>query len=306
MNEPRTLMEFMEIYKTEEDCRKALFDHRWPNGFRCPHCGHEKAWAMKNRLIFECASCGYQASLTAGTIFHKTRTDLKKWFLAVYLLATTKKPVSSAELARQLDVAAMTAWTMRRKIMHAMTRREGELMLAGVVEMDESYIGGASKGMRGRGAQGKTPVAVMARQEEHGGCSLAHMQVIGDAGGISLGEAATGYIAPGSVLATDGFASYPPVGKRGFDHQPLVMAGAENAADLLPWVHIIISNFKRWVLDAFHGVSSKHLQSYLDEFCYRLNRRNQRTDLFRRVLNRCVRFTEPVTYAQLVNPELVV
>jgi len=97
----------------------------------------------------------------------------------------------------------------------------------------------------------------------------------------------------------DGLSSYRPLAKQGFDHQPLVV-GEADASELFPWVHIIISNFKRWILDAFHGVSAKYLQSYLDEFCYRLNRRKQRTDLFRRALNRCVRFTEPVTYAQLI------
>ncbi|MHB1412779.1 MAG: IS1595 family transposase [Thermoleophilia bacterium] len=299
MNGPKTMIEFMEMYKTEEDCRQALFAHRWPEGFRCPRCGHDRAYAHKKRPLYECTACGHQASLTAGTIFEGTRTDLKKWFLAIYLLAATKKPVSAAELSRQLGVAPFTAWTMRRKITNAMSRRQEELMLAGVVEMDESYVGGANKGIRGRGAKGKTPVAVMAQQNESGGCSLAHMQVTHDVGGLKLGEAATNYIVPGSVLATDGFASYLPLGKLGFDHQPLVMEGAENPAELLPWTHIVISNFKRWILDVFHGVSAKHLQSYLDEFCYRFNRRAQRTDLFRRVLNRCARFTEPVTYAQL-------
>ena len=173
-------------------------------------------------------------------------------------------------------------------------------MLAGVVEMDESYIGGVKKGIRGRGAKGKTPVAVMAKQNESGGCSLAHLRVIGDVGGISLSQAAADHITPGCVLATDGFVSNRLLAGLSFDHQPPVTQGIENAADLLPWVHIIISNFKRWILDVFHGVSSKHLQFYLDEFCYRLNRRNQRTDLFRRVLNRCVRFTEPVTFAQII------
>jgi len=184
--------------------------------------------------------------------------------------------------------------------MHAMTRREGELMLAGVVEMDESYVGGTSKGIRGRGATGKTPVMVLAQQNDNGGCSLAHMRVIADVSGFTLGQAAASYVAPGSVAATDGLPSYRPLAGRGFDHQLLIMEGVENPAELLPWVHTIIFNCKRWILDVFHGVSPKHLQSYLDEFCYRFNRRGQRTDLFRRVLNRCARFTETVTYAQLI------
>ena len=299
MEYPKTMIEFMEMFSAEENCRQALYEHRWPDGFRCPRCGGDRAYAHKKRPLFECVSCGHQASLTAGTILDGTRTDLRKWFLAIYLLATTKKPISSAELGRQLGVATQTAWTIRRKITRAMSRRQGELMLLGVVEIDEAYVGGARKGRRGRGAEAKTPVAVMARQNESGGCSLAHMQVLAGTGGLSLGEAATSYIEPGSVIATDGLSSYRPLGGLGFDHQPLVTEGVENPAELLPWVHIIISNLKRWILDAFHGVSAKHLQSYLDEFCYRYNRRHLRTDLFRRALNRCVRFTKPVTYAQL-------
>ena len=228
MNSPKTLIEFMETYQTESDCRQALFDHRWPEGFRCPRCGHDRAYAHRKRPLFECPACSHQTSVTAGTIFEGTRTDLKKWFLAIFLLAQTKKPVSSAELGRQLGVAVQTAWTMRRKIMHAMKRREKELMLAGVVEMDESYVGGVSKGIRGRGAEGKTPVAVMAQQNESGGCSLAHMQVIDNISGLSLGDAASRYVMPGSVLATDGLPSYLPLGGRSYDHQPLIVGGSRS------------------------------------------------------------------------------
>ncbi|MCL6106076.1 MAG: IS1595 family transposase [Actinobacteria bacterium] len=206
--------------------------------------------------------------------------------------------------AGRMDFAVRAAATaapmhIRSGRSRAMVRGEGELMLAGVVEMDEAYAGGAGKGIRGRGALGKTPVAVMAQQNESGGCNLAHMLVVKDIGGLSLKGAATSYITPGSVLVTDGLPSYQPLGS-GFDHQPLVADGVENPAELLSWVHIIISNLKRWLLDVFHGVSAKHLQSYLDEFCYRFNRRSERTDLLRRVLNRCVRYTKPATYAQLV------
>src|SRR5659263_239682 len=116
MDGPKTLMEVREMFKTEDDCRKALFDHRWPEGFSCPRCSHPKAWAIKSRPLHECAACGYQVSATAGTIFHKNRVGLKEWFLAIYLLASTKKPLSAAELARQLGIAPQTAWTMRHKV----------------------------------------------------------------------------------------------------------------------------------------------------------------------------------------------
>src|SRR5450756_592112 len=126
---PKTLIEFMQMYPTEEDCRQALFEHRWPQGFCCRRCGHERAWHLRGRGLYECASCHFQSSLTAGTILSCTRTDLRKWFLAIWLLASTKKAPSAAELSRQLGVTRKTAWLLRRKIIHAMARREGELLL---------------------------------------------------------------------------------------------------------------------------------------------------------------------------------
>jgi transposase-like protein len=299
MDGPKTLMEFMDMYQTEEDCRQSLFEHRWPDGFSCPRCSCDRAYRLKSRPLFECARCGYQASLTAGTILQGARVELRKWFLAIYLLAATKKTLSSAELARQLGIAPQTAWTMRRKIMHAMSRREDELMLLGLVEMDESYVGGKKEGKRGRGAEGKTPVAVMAERSPAGGLSLAHMQVVERVNGLCLGKAAAAAVAPGSTILTDGWGAYRRLTAIGYVHEPHVQESPGDAVALLPWVHVVISNFKRWILDVFHGVSPKHLQSYLDEFCYRLNRRYVRTDLFRRILNRCVRYTEPTTYAQL-------
>jgi len=217
----------------------------------------------------------------------------------LYLLAATKKTLSSAELARQLGIAPQTAWTIRHKIMHAMARREDELLLFGLVEMDEAYVGGKKPGKQGRGAEGKTPVAVMAEQSPGGGLSLAHMQVVSDVGGLSLSHAAAGAVLAGSTIMTDGWSSYRRISALGYVHEPHVQESPRDAVAILPWVHVVVSNFKRWILDVFHGVSPKHLQSYLDEFCYRLNRRYARTDLFRRVVNRCVRYTEPVTYAQI-------
>lgn len=299
MGDPTTFMEFMDRYQTEDDCREALFAHRWPDGFTCPRCAHQRAYPLRTRPLYECAACGYQASLTAGTILQGTRVDLRKWLLAIYLLSTTKKTLSSAELARQLALAPQTAWTMRHKIMRAMARREEEPLLFGLVEMDESYVGGATPGRRGRGAPGKTPVAVMAERTPAGGLSLAHMQVVSDVGGRSLSGAAAGAVLAGSTILTDGLASYRRLSTLGYRHEPHIQESLRDAVGILPWVHVVISNFKRWILDVFHGVSPKHLQSYLDEFCYRLNRRHARTDLFRRVLNRCLRYTGPVTYREL-------
>jgi len=306
MKTPRDLLDFFTIYPTAAACCDALIESRWPDGFRCPVCGNSRAYWVKRGALFECAACGQQTSPTAGTIFHKTKTSLQKWFLAIYLLSATKKAMSASELARQLRVAYATAWTMRRKIIQAMTRHEGELMLQGRVEFDETLLGGYESGKPGRGSDHKAVIAVaVERTSNNKGCRRAHLCVVPDASEPSLVGVATATIAPGSTILTDGWSSYQGLADKGFTHRPKVLGSPQNAVKVLPWAHLMISNFKRWIVDIFHGVSAKHLQGYLDEFCYRLNRRWQRTDIFRRVLNRCARYTTPVSYAQLTAPEKI-
>jgi transposase-like protein len=222
MEHPLTLVDFIEMYPTEDACREAIFEHRWREGFRCPRCNHARAWYLRGRGLFQCSSCGHQASVTAGTALHKTRTDLRKWVLAIWMLASMKKPPSAAELSRQLGVTGKTAWLLRRKITHAMRRGEHELMLRGIVEFDESLIGGHERGAanRGRASRRKTLVAVSVEQTADGGVGRAHLRVIENASAKTLTAAARQAIQPRS--------------------------------------HIVISNFKRWQLDVFHGVSAAH------------------------------------------------
>jgi transposase-like protein len=301
MDHPRTLIEFMEHYPTEDDCRRAIFEHRWPEGFVCVRCGHSHAWYLRGRGLYECAGCHYQASLTAGTVFARTRTDLRKWFLAIWLLASTKKAPSAAELARQLGVTTKTAWLLRRKIAHAMSRREGELLLRGTIELDEGFLGGKHRGptSRGRRQPHKTLVAIAAEQTPGGGLGCAHLRLIDDAGAESLSGAAGALIAPGAVVQTDGWAGYGGLTDAGYAHRSRNLPSGAEIDSWLPWSHIVLSNFKRWTLDVFHGISPAHLQAYLDEFCYRLNRRASRPDLFRRILNRCLLYTGPAPYGLL-------
>jgi transposase-like protein len=298
MRHPKTLIEFMQLYPSEAECRQAIFEHRWPHGFSCRRCGHERAWHLSRRGLFECASCHYQGSLTASTIFSHTRTDLRKWLLAIWLLASTKKAPSAAELSRQLGVTVKTAWLMRRKIVHAMGHREGELLLRGIVELDEGFVGGKHRGPASRGHRqpGKTMVAISAEQTPGGGLGRAYLRVIDDA---SLSAAARATIASGSVVQTDGWSGYGDLGGVGYSHHPRRLPSGADIDGWLPWSHIVLSNFKRWALDIFHGVSAAHLQAYLDEYCYPLNRRQQRHDLFRRVLNRCLLYTGAAPYRLL-------
>jgi len=301
MTHPKTLIEFMQLYPTEDACRQAIFEHRWPDGFVCPSCGHDRAWQLRARGLYECASCHYQGSLTAGTILARTRTDLRKWSLAIWLLSSTKKAPSSAELSRQLGVTAKTAWLMRRKITHAMARRRGELLLRGIVELDEGFLGGrrVRPASRGRRQHDKATVAVSAEHTPGGGLGRAHLLVVSDGTARSLDVAASAMIVHGSTVQTDGWRGSTGLTYEGYEHRPRILRSAAEIDAWPPWSHVVLSNFKRWALDIFHGLSPAHLQAYLHEYCYRLNRRQQRLDIFRRVLDRCLLYTAPATYSML-------
>ena len=239
---PKTLIELMELYSTEEDCREALFEHRWPHGFSCRRCGHEHAWYLQGRGLYECAGCHFQSSLTAGAVLSCTRTNLRKWFLAIWLLASTKKAPSAAELARQLGVTRKTAWLLRRKITHAMERGEGEMLLRGVVELDEGFVGGrrAAPESRGRRQPGKALVAMAAEHTQGGGLGRAHLRVAPDASAKSLSAAAQATITPGSRVQTDGWSGYAGLEDAGYAHLPRNMSTGADIDEWLPWSHIVL------------------------------------------------------------------
>src|SRR4051794_28798610 len=151
--------EFRQRFGTEAQCRAALFSLRWGRGWACPGCGHGRCAELKTRTLYSCNRCKHQVGLTAGTVFHWTKLPLTTWFLAIYHLSQSKGGMSSVELARRLGTRQPTAWLMKQKLMAAMQAREADKpKLAGRVETDDAYLGGARPGgKRGRGAAGKTP-----------------------------------------------------------------------------------------------------------------------------------------------------
>src|SRR3569833_1111323 len=149
---------FLARFGTDEQCREYLFTACWPNGFRCAACGHDDAYALRTKIVYECVACRKQRSLLAGTIFEQTKTGLAKWFLAIYLVTSSKGGLAATELRRQLGLGSYgTAWTWLHKLREAMVR-PGRQPLAGRVAADETYVGGPSPGKRGRGAAGKSLV----------------------------------------------------------------------------------------------------------------------------------------------------
>jgi transposase-like protein len=300
---PRSLAEFEADFATEDACRAYLAQLRWPDGFRCPACGDAKTWPVRSRpTLFRCAGCGRQTSVIAGTIFQDTRMPLTTWFRAMWWVTSQKTGASALGLQRVLGLGSYeTAWAWLHKLRRAMVR-PGRDRLTGTVEIDETYLGGIEKGVRGRQTQKKTLIAV-AVEEVGNGIGRIRMRGIRDASADSIQAFVEGAVTPGSLLHTDGFLSYDRLEKHGYMHQITFLKGRkESAAELLPRVHRVVSLLKRWLLGTHQGaVSMAHLDYYLDEFTFRFNRRTSqhRGKLFYRLAQQAVA-VDPAPYASLV------
>ena len=300
---PRDLPTFLERFGTDEACRAYLVRARWPEGFRCSGCGHDQAYSHKKRLIEECAACGKQHSILAGTIFEQTKTGLARWFLAIYLVTSSKGGISAMELQRQMGFGSYgTAWAWLHKIRRAMVV-PGRQPLSERVEADETLVGGPRPGRPGRGAAGKTVVAgaVESRRGQAHGRRLGRLrlQAVRDASASSLvGFLGRNVLRPAEV-ATDGWSGYRGLEAEGYAHEPINLAGSWGDAALrLPAIHLVFGLAKRWLLGTHHGaVSAKHLQAYLDEYVFRFNRRTAKSiaHRFARLIEQAV-LTQPTTY----------
>lgn len=299
---PTTAVEFDEQFYSERACRAYLMRVRWPGGFRCPRCSSARGWRLRNRELIECSRCHCQTSLTAGTIFHRSRKPLRLWFKAIFLASTHKTGISARSLKRQLGLRSyQTAWTWMHKIRKAMVR-PGRGPLLGLVEVDETYVGGEEEGVRGRKTEKKSIVAV-AVEVDGTRAGRLRMERIEDAAAASLQPFVARNVAEGCTVKTDEWQGYKSVRFLGCRHRTKKVGGDRKAATrFLPHVHRAASLLKRWILGTYQGsVSHKHLPAYLNEFEFRFNRRraNNITLLFQRVCEFAV-VTHPVTYGQLV------
>jgi transposase-like protein len=298
---PRTSAEFQERFPDEAACLDYLAASRWPDDYRCPACGGERAWVLERRHLWECARCHHQASVTAGTVMHGTRTPLRLWFWAAYLVATHTPGISAVQLQRQLGISRYeTAWLILQKLRRAMVAPERE-PLRGEVEVDEGFVGGRNPERRsGRDRIGKSLVVVAVEVRGRGSGRL-RLMALGDASGASLGGFVAANVLAGSVVHTDGWKGYAPVAGLGFDHRPTSQRWrtAERKV-ILPRAHRALSNLKTWLQGTHRGASDKHLQVYLDEFVFRHNRRRTPMAAFQTLLGLGA-LHEPTTYREITS-----
>lgn len=298
---PGTFGEFQEWFSTDRECLDYLAALRWPDGFVCPRCTSTEHWRTGGGL-WMCRSCQRRTSVTAGTIFDRTRTPLRTWFAAAWFVTAQKNGVSALGLQRVLGLKSYeTAWAWMHKFRRAMVV-PGREVLTGTVEVDETFIGGISRGQAGRSS---SKLGVMVAAEMIGPRKLGRIRLEPTPKEpLALVNFATRVVAPKSRIKTDGARELRRLSGLGYQHNYYTQLGGTTPAHVdLPGVHIVASLLKRWLQGTLqYGASSDHLAYYLDEFTFRFNRRSAKSRglLFYRLMNQAVN-TQPHPLPSLVS-----
>jgi len=285
-----SLPSFLKVYGTEDGCLDAVFAGKWPRGFRCPYCDHDDGYRLSRQRVMECASCGGQTSITANTVFQDSHVPLTSWFLTMYLIANDKGGVSSSRLAELLGVNRKTSDLLLRKIRTAMGDRDENLTLAGYIEMDEAFLGGRSSN-RSLGKspfEGKVQVLVMVESENMSAGNLV-LTVLPDAKIDSIKEAVQKRVDDepgGHMFRTDALGRHHVVRTLGHFLNMSVMTKAQLDTSMA-CLSLAISHLKRFFRGTYHHYCRKYVQDFLNEFCYRWNRRHFKSRKVNHLITAC-------------------
>ena len=309
----RSLAQFQKAFADEASCAAFMFDRRWPDGFVCPACGKGRFAALKSRpRLYECLDCGRQTSITAGTAMHRSKLPLTTWFWAAHLMTTHSNGMSALQLQDQLGVTYKTAWLLTQKLRRSMLDPDRE-PLEGVVEIDQAEIPfREGDTFFESGNAGKIlvigAVEVIERDTNKPKPRRKHakyldtrsgrirLAMIADNSAASIKAFVRANVKPGTTLLTDGHKSFP--GLKGYRHDPRVV-GKMAAHVVLPWIHRAFSLMKRWSLGTYHGLRRKHVDTYLNEFVFRYNRRFYRHVSFETLLGLAAE-REPASYWDII------
>lgn len=289
------LVSLIDRFHSEERCRKYLEELRWPDGIECPRCGGTVISRIRDRNQFDCDSCRYQFSVTAGTIFHDTHLPLWKWFLAVYLIIESKKGISANQLKRTLNVSYKTAWYLSHRIRAALNEVDAQL-LKGIVEADETFVGGKVEG-KGRGYKGNKTVVVGALQRDGNiVLKVVHGRDRETLHGF-IRENVAGNV---EAIYTDEWEAYKGIADKDTEHETVNHSEKEwSRGDVhTNSMENVWSLLKRSIIGAYHQVSTKHLDAYLDELEFRFNNR-ENPYMFRDAMLKLL-LAETLPYAKLI------
>jgi ribosomal protein L37AE/L43A len=269
-----SLPTFLERYGTEAQCRDALFNRRWPDGFVCPECTNATG-CMLIRGVYQCHRCHHQTSMTAGTIFHATKLPLRLWFLAIYLLTQRKKSLSALQLSRDLGVSYNTAWKLKHNILQVMLERCDDRCLSGRIEIDDAYLGGERSGKRGRGAAGKFPFIAAVETSADGRPLSVQLRRVPGFTRAAIERYARHAIAPASHIVSDGLACFRVFDQPLYTHERIISGGGRSSVEnpAFHWVNTVLGNVKNAITGSLQAIRGMHAPRYLAEFEYRFNRR---------------------------------
>jgi transposase-like protein len=295
--ESYSLLEYQRRFSSQEACLEAISEYRWPRGFICPKCSHNDGHRLSKRRAIQCTLCRAQTSITAGTLFHKTKIPLTVWFLLIFLMSQDKGGISAVRAAELLDMHYTTVWNLMHKIREAMATKQDHELLSGFVEIDDAFFGGKTKGKPGRALNNKRQVVVMVERLSHGAGDAA-LVMLHNQSGMAAKQAVERYIEPMTHIRTDGYSSnsmlhglgplnMETIGRTYVEHGPLKNADR------------VISLAKRFLLGTYHQYCARaHLQRFLNEYRFRFNRRYRWCQLASRVLAACA-LCPPVPYAAI-------
>jgi transposase-like protein len=309
----RSLAQFQKAFSDEASCSTFMFKRRWPDGFVCPACSRGRFAALKSRpRLYECLDCGRQTSITAGTAMHRSKLPLTTWFWAAHLMTTHSNGMSALRLQDQLGVTYKTAWLLTQKLRRSMLDPDRE-PLEGVVEIDQAEIPfRVGDTFFESGNVGKILVigAVEVVERDTGKAKprrkhakyldtrsgRIRLTMIEDNSAASINAFVSANVKRGATLLTDGHKSFPSL--KGYRHDPRVV-GKMAGHIVLPWIHRAFSLMKRWSLGTYHGLRRKHVDTYLNEFVFRYNRRFYRHVSFETLLGLAAD-KEPASYWDLI------
>jgi predicted RNA-binding Zn-ribbon protein involved in translation (DUF1610 family) len=284
------LIKFSELYPDEQSCKDKIKALRDKSGVVCAKCGGVNHYWKKDKEMYECKSCGFRTSLKSGTVMHKSKLPYRYWLLAFHLITATRKGFSSKEIQRQLGHKRyQPVWCMVHKIRACMGARDDGYTLCDTLEIDEGFFSVEipedkkdEPKKRGRGSQSKAAVLVMVESapdtenpDKGKGRKVGYlkMKVISDLKSETINHQVKEHVSPAACLDTDNSTSYVDFKDMVAEHHPVKVVDKRQVGKVFPWVHIAISNAKRWILANHHDIKEEYLQFYLNEFCYRFNRR---------------------------------
>ena len=309
---PKTIMEFASKFHSDEICYQYLIENRWPDGFMCPKCHKKGGWWLEKYHRFECSTCHRQTSPLSGSLMHRSHLPIRLWFWAAYLVSTHTPGISAVQLQRQLGISKVdTAWFVLHRIREGMVRELRD-PLSGLIEVDEAYIGGPAKETRGRGVAASPnksliigAVEIVKYKTKNGKiqekAGRLRLQKIRAASEKEIKNFLNHNVALGSTIKSDGWTGYSNDAISGYKHLGLIQQSPQQASELAPHIHRAFSNLKAWLIGIHHGVAPQYLQSYLNEFVFRFNRREYPMSAFRSLLSIMVSKT-PMTLATLTKP----